>query len=146
MPGAALRTALLALAAPLALAGVAIHALPLFATRVALRAIAYGPSQIAFARITSGFFFITLSYAALATAMATLLAAPALAVIASLALCASLGAIALAYWDWIRPILERRRLASCARRHPRLVALAKRNQARLGEWVDALGGGSGPAP
>ena len=136
-PRSAVRAAILALAAIPALVGALLHAVPVIATRIALRAISYGPSQVAFARITSGFFFVMLTYAGLAWILAAYFHAPPVKILSTLAACAALGVVALAYWDAIRPILERRRVSRLARRHPGLVARARLSGEALSRWINA---------
>ncbi|HET9950281.1 MAG TPA: 1-acyl-sn-glycerol-3-phosphate acyltransferase [Candidatus Eisenbacteria bacterium] len=132
----ALERSLLSLAAVPALAGAAIHAVPVIGTRLALRIISYAPSQVAFARITSGFFLTLGTYAVLALILALRFHASAALIVATLVACATLGAVSVAYWDRLRPILERRRVSRLARRHPGLVARARRSRVALGAWID----------
>ncbi|HSQ60274.1 MAG TPA: 1-acyl-sn-glycerol-3-phosphate acyltransferase [Acidobacteriota bacterium] len=128
------RAAAALLAAP-ALVGAAIHALPVLLTRSAIRSFSYDPSQVAFARIASGLFFLLLGYAALAGVFVRLLHAGAVAILALFGACALLGLIALGAWERGRPGAERRRLAQIARRHPRLVERARRSREELARWV-----------
>jgi hypothetical protein len=118
-----------------ALAGALIHALPVVLTSVAIRRLGYAPSQIAFARIASGCFFLILTYGAIAEFLSRTARAGPAAVAVALAACATLGLAAVASWDRWRTGADRRRLAWIARRHPRLVACARRRQEELSSVI-----------
>jgi hypothetical protein len=118
-----------------AIAGGVIHAMPAFFTHLASRHRSYGASQIAFARITAGFFFLTVTYAAMAFVAARYFDAGPFTVLLLLASSAVLGWIALAWGERMRPAWERFRLARIARRHPGLVERARRGEETLARWV-----------
>ncbi|HET7903376.1 MAG TPA: 1-acyl-sn-glycerol-3-phosphate acyltransferase [Candidatus Eisenbacteria bacterium] len=133
-----------ALTAVPAFAGAAIHAVPFLSVQAVVRHVAYAPSEIAFARIASGTFFLLLTYAALGGVFTRFLhAGPALAA-GLLALCAVLGLFALAFGYHARARVERARVARIARRHPRLVQWARRGQDALGRWASGVADAPGP--
>lgn len=140
------RIAAIATMALPALAGAVIHAIPALLTRRAIRCYGYGPSQIAFARISAGFLFLTLWYAAMAWLFAKVLEASAVAVGAMLALSAALGMIALVFGDCSRPYVERWCVAWIARRHPGLVERARASEEALNRWIAERRRGARSAP
>lgn len=126
-----------ALGALPAVAGLAIHAIPAALTEAATRRYAREPSRVAFARITSGFFFYLLAWG-WGTAALARLRAPLPAIAAAPVLFAALGLFALAYTRRMRIEIDRMRLAWLSRRHPRLVRRARRDARALGARVRRL--------
>lgn len=133
----AVAIAVLALGLVPALLGITIHALPGVLTHAATRRYASEPSQIAFARIASGFLFLSLTYA---TGILLLLAirVPALWIAGILILSMLLGVVALRYFRWARFEWERWRVAWISRPHGRLVRRVRREHDLLRARVSEL--------
>jgi len=121
-----------------ALAGLAVHALPALLTRAATRRYASEPSQVAFARIASGFLFFGSAYGAGIALLLAVARVHASLLLLLVPLSVLLGAITLSYAERLRCEYERARLACLSRRHGRLVLRARRARAFLLGQLDRL--------
>ena len=113
-----------------ALAGMGIHALPGALTRAATRRYIPQPSQVAFARIGSGFLFFSLTYGA-GILLLVGTRVPHAWIPGIVLLCLLLGAVALEYAPRARLESERWRIAWISRRHGRLIRRVRRERCFL---------------